>query len=217
MDIKAQITSIQDKIEKTNNELSSLEEQIKKIQDEIIPTLIDFIKKILMEKAEYFYINSEQEINNPKSLRAELKNTIEEIGSDLQKKFNDNNIWNFGDRKDKDLYIYEDEIDLSKNKKLWMIIENSIKKIDELFTKYNFPFKDNSYSHSQEYHSPYRIYINRMEDIFGYGFKENPSLVIINNINNYWKTINKKFKLLESLELLNEDLRKYKRKQDWES
>ena len=73
MDIKGRITSLQDKIEKTDNELSSLEEQIEKVKDEIIMPLIVYVKKTLKEKAEYFYINSEYEISNPKTLREELE------------------------------------------------------------------------------------------------------------------------------------------------
>ena len=175
MDIKGRITSLQDKIEKTDNELSSLEEQIEKVKDEIIMPLIVYVKKTLKEKAEYFYINSEYEISNPKTLREELENIIEEIGNDLLKELNNSNIWNFKSGKDKDLFIYEKEIDLSKNKKLWKIIRNSTKKIDKLFEKYNFPTERHSYSRPEEYYSPYGIYLFRMDDIFGHGFEKNTS------------------------------------------
>ena len=56
-----------------------------------------------------------------------------------------------------------------------------------------------------------------MDDIFGHGFEKNTSLDILNNINNYWKNISKYFELIKSSESLNEELRKLKRKQDWES
>lgn len=218
MDIKDDIPSIQDKIEKTNKKLVELEEQIKKSKNDIIPNLVVNIKKSLMENASNFYITSNYEIIEPKVkiLKEELKNTIEDIGNNLVEELNNINIWNFNNGKDKfELYNYQDQTDLSKNKKLWLVIRKSPEKIDNLFNNYNFPIERQNYSYSGEYHSPYGFNFYGMNSIFGYGFEKNTSLDIVNMIRIYWENIGKYFELIKSLEILNEELRKFKRRQDW--
>lgn len=220
MSIKDDIASIQDKIETTNKELVKLEEQIKKAKNDIIPNLVLNITESLMKEASNFYITSKHEIaeSEVKTLKEELKDTIKDIENNLIEELNDINIWNFNNGKDKfDWYNWQDQTDLSKNKKLWLIIRRSPEKIDNLFEKYNFPTERQNYSYSGEYHSPYGINFYRMDSIFGHDFEKNLSSDIVIAIKFYWKNIGEYFEKIESLEVLNEELRKLKRKQYWEN
>lgn len=217
MEIKEKIKGKQKDIDTNVSELKNLNIKIDQNRKEIIPILVEDIKKYLTNRSYIFFVDSKKEIESEKVkiLKSEIEIAIDKSIEKLKKELNESNSWNFNEGKEEFESYKIPNRNLATNKSLWKIIKESSKPVDEIFKKFGFEpvsYYKNFYSY-EDYTSPYGLTLYDLSSIYGHPPNIPDKLQL--SMNDYWNNIRDYFSKISELNKLHEELRQLKREEVW--
>lgn len=218
MEIKEKIEKKQNEINVTEAEFKNTNIEIDKSKKEIIPILVEDIKKYFIDRAYNFYIDSKKEIESEKVkiLKSEIESAIDKSIEKLKKELDESESWNFHNGEEKFESYKLSYNNFSNNKGLMKIINESSKPIDEVFKKFDFEpvsYYKNIYSYDH-YTSPYGLSLYDLSSIYSGPPKNIPEKFQL-LITGYWNNIRDYYSNNAKLSRLNEELRQLKREEVW--